>query len=185
MTPLPNAEKERADLERLVTAETDGGRRLPPERDRIVRVAERLALRLANPVRVALIGLPGAGKSTLAGFLVGHRFEPPRTADGGRLPVILRHGERPSGVAGWWSGIEIPLSGVDLSAASEYGPDYAELRLSEHYADFKRLTKMADRLIGGNELSAGDWEFFEDCTERDALFPEIELEWFARVEYPI
>ncbi|UCD93910.1 MAG: DUF1957 domain-containing protein [Candidatus Zixiibacteriota bacterium] len=63
--------------------------------------------------------------------------------------------------------------------------DYAELRVSEHHADFKRLAEMADRLIGGRDISAGDWEFFGDCTQRDALFPEIELEWFARVEYPI
>jgi 1,4-alpha-glucan branching enzyme len=63
--------------------------------------------------------------------------------------------------------------------------DYAELRLSEHYSDFKRLAEMADRLIKGEELSTGDWEFFGDCSRRDSLFPEIELEWFGRVEYPI
>jgi 1,4-alpha-glucan branching enzyme len=63
--------------------------------------------------------------------------------------------------------------------------DYAELRLSEHYSDFKRLAGMADRLINGEELSTGDWEFFTDCCQRDSLFPEMELEWFARVEYPI
>lgn len=129
MTPLPNAEKERAQLERLVAAETAGGRRPDAERERVLRVAERLALRLGNPVRVAIIGLPGSGKATLAGFLVGHDIEPPRTASGITLPVILRHGDRPVGIAGWWSGIEIPLHGSDLSAATEYGPDYVELRL--------------------------------------------------------
>ncbi len=62
--------------------------------------------------------------------------------------------------------------------------DYAELRLSEHYADFKRLTEMADRMIGGAGMSDGDREFYNDCRQRDTLFDEIELEWFARVEYP-
>ena len=62
--------------------------------------------------------------------------------------------------------------------------DYAELRLSEHYSDFKRLAEMADKLIRNESLSDGDREFYIDCRKRDALFDEIELEWFARVEYP-
>ncbi len=63
--------------------------------------------------------------------------------------------------------------------------DYAELRLSEHYADFKRLIAMAEKLISGGQISTGEWEFLGDCQKRDSLFPEIELEWFARVEYPV
>jgi len=63
--------------------------------------------------------------------------------------------------------------------------DYAELRLSEHYSDFKKLVSMADKLIGGEELSSGEQEFFNDCRKRDQLFEEIELEWFARIEYPV
>jgi 1,4-alpha-glucan branching enzyme len=62
--------------------------------------------------------------------------------------------------------------------------DYAELRLSEHYYDFKQLAEMAERRMRGEQLSPGDWEFFNDCRKRDSLFEEIELEWFARVEYP-
>ncbi|MBN2226330.1 MAG: DUF1957 domain-containing protein [candidate division Zixibacteria bacterium] len=62
--------------------------------------------------------------------------------------------------------------------------DYAELRLSEHYADFKRLAEIVDRMIGGARMSDGDREFYNDCCQRDTLFSEIELEWFARVEYP-
>ncbi len=63
--------------------------------------------------------------------------------------------------------------------------DYAELRLSEHYSDFKRLSEMADKMIQGENLSDGDREFYRDCHKRDALFDEIELGWFARVEYPV
>jgi len=63
--------------------------------------------------------------------------------------------------------------------------DYAELRLSEHYSDFRKLAAMADKKIKGEEISTGEWEFFGDCSRRDSLFPEIELEWFARVEYPV
>jgi len=62
--------------------------------------------------------------------------------------------------------------------------DYAELRLTKHYEDFRKLANMCDRMIRGDGLSSGDWEFYNDCRKRDACFPEIELEWFAQVEYP-
>jgi 1,4-alpha-glucan branching enzyme len=62
--------------------------------------------------------------------------------------------------------------------------DYAELRLSAHYADFKRLTSMVERKINGQQIESGEWQFFEDCKKRDKLFNEIEVGWFARVEYP-
>ncbi len=63
--------------------------------------------------------------------------------------------------------------------------DYAELRLTEHYSDFNKLTELADKKINGENLSSGEREFFNDCKRRDSLFEEIELEWFARIEYPI
>ena len=62
--------------------------------------------------------------------------------------------------------------------------DYAELRLSEHYEDFRKMTALADKKIAGKAISDGEWQYFADCKERDSLFPEIELEWFAGVEYP-
>lgn len=62
--------------------------------------------------------------------------------------------------------------------------DYAELRLSNHYSDFTRLNKMVDSKITGQEISAGDWQFFDDCKKRDKLFQDLEIEWFAQVDYP-
>jgi len=62
--------------------------------------------------------------------------------------------------------------------------DYAELRLTEHYEDFKKLAKMADDRIAGRELSAGQREFLADCQTRDSLFADLELDWFAAVEFP-
>jgi len=62
--------------------------------------------------------------------------------------------------------------------------DYAELRLTEHYEDFKRLAFLADKLIAGEPVSDGDRQYYRDCATRDTLFPELELEWFARVEFP-
>lgn len=63
--------------------------------------------------------------------------------------------------------------------------DYAELRLSEHYHDFKRLAEIADKMIGDQTIGTGDWQFFRDCRTRDTLFPEIDLAWFAKVDFPV
>ena len=63
--------------------------------------------------------------------------------------------------------------------------DYAELRLTEHYSDFKFLADMADRKIKGEAIDRGQWQLYENCCMRDRLFDEIEIEWFAKVEFPI
>ncbi|HWR83983.1 MAG TPA: 1,4-alpha-glucan branching protein domain-containing protein [Candidatus Deferrimicrobium sp.] len=62
--------------------------------------------------------------------------------------------------------------------------DYAELRMTEHYADFKRLATMAQKKIDGHSIEPGEWQFLDDCKKRDKLFDEIDLKWFARVEFP-
>lgn len=62
--------------------------------------------------------------------------------------------------------------------------DYAELRVSEHYQDFNRIADMIEKKIDGREIDPGEWQFFEDCRTRDALFEDVEIEWFARVEFP-
>jgi len=63
--------------------------------------------------------------------------------------------------------------------------DYAELRLTEHYEDFKRLSQLAEKKINSKKITAGEWQFFDDCKKRDKLFVDIEIEWFAGVEYPV
>jgi 1,4-alpha-glucan branching enzyme len=62
--------------------------------------------------------------------------------------------------------------------------DYAELRLTEHYEDFKRLAVIADKKIAGEAMNDGDREFLRNCQMRDSCFPELEIEWFAGVEFP-
>jgi 1,4-alpha-glucan branching enzyme len=62
--------------------------------------------------------------------------------------------------------------------------DYAELRLAEHYSDFKKLAEIIEKKINSEEITGADWLIVDDCCQRDRLFAEIEIEWFARVEYP-
>lgn len=62
--------------------------------------------------------------------------------------------------------------------------DYAELRLTGHYDDFVRLTGMAQKQIDGADLDKADRRFYDDCCARDNLFEEIDLNWFAQVDYP-
>jgi len=62
--------------------------------------------------------------------------------------------------------------------------DYGELRLGEHNTDFVRMAKMAEFKITGKEISDGDRQFLADCKTRDNLFQDIDIEWFAEVEFP-
>ncbi len=63
--------------------------------------------------------------------------------------------------------------------------DYAELRISEHFSDFNKLSALADKIASGEEPTKGELAFLRDCQARDRLLEDIELEWFARVEYPV
>jgi 1,4-alpha-glucan branching enzyme len=62
--------------------------------------------------------------------------------------------------------------------------NYAELRISNHYADFKKLAELADKKLKGHKLSKADMDFFSACQSRDNLFPEFDLNWFAKVDFP-
>ena len=62
--------------------------------------------------------------------------------------------------------------------------DYSEVRLRNHFDNFRALANLV-RLVGnGKELSVGDWKNIAECEARDSIFPDIEPKWFARVEHP-
>ena len=62
--------------------------------------------------------------------------------------------------------------------------DYAELRLVVHHDDFKRLADMTRRYAAARELPPEDWNFLHSCRERDDIFPDLDPNWWARLEYP-
>ena len=62
--------------------------------------------------------------------------------------------------------------------------DYAELRLTTHNDDFRRLAAMTRRYAEARELPSEDWNFLDLCRERDDVFPDIDPHWWAKVQYP-
>jgi 1,4-alpha-glucan branching enzyme len=62
--------------------------------------------------------------------------------------------------------------------------DYAELRLTTHNDDFRRLAAMTRRYAGARQLPSEDWNFLHLCQERDDVFPDIDPHWWAQVQYP-
>ncbi len=62
--------------------------------------------------------------------------------------------------------------------------DYAELRITNHHADFKKLGEFADKKLQGHKLTKADKDFLSACQSRDNLFPEFDLNWFAQVDFP-
>ena len=63
--------------------------------------------------------------------------------------------------------------------------DYAEARFSDHIARFNELAGMADKLAEGQELTAGDMAFLKECQEKDAPFPELNLDFWKRLDDPL
>jgi 1,4-alpha-glucan branching enzyme len=55
--------------------------------------------------------------------------------------------------------------------------DYAERRVAEHYADFKRLSEMAHTLRQGRPLSADAAETLRRLEREDFVFPDLDPAW--------
>jgi 1,4-alpha-glucan branching enzyme len=56
--------------------------------------------------------------------------------------------------------------------------DYAEMRFGEHHTIFQKLADIANKVSDGGELSSGEARFLEDSETRDALFSDIDPNWF-------
>jgi 1,4-alpha-glucan branching enzyme len=55
--------------------------------------------------------------------------------------------------------------------------DYAERRVAEHYADFKRLSEMARTLASGEPLSIEAAETLRRLEREDFVFPSLDPAW--------
>ncbi|MGH7265590.1 MAG: 1,4-alpha-glucan branching protein domain-containing protein, partial [Candidatus Rokuibacteriota bacterium] len=55
--------------------------------------------------------------------------------------------------------------------------DYAERRFAEHYAEFKRLLEMLDRLDAGGEVTAEEEEVLRRLEQEDFVFPGLDPVW--------
>ncbi len=63
--------------------------------------------------------------------------------------------------------------------ASDAAVDYVEDRIKEHYSDFKRLMQLAEVCLSEGTLLSGDRQFLHECEQKDNLFRDIDLSWFA------
>jgi 1,4-alpha-glucan branching enzyme len=55
--------------------------------------------------------------------------------------------------------------------------DYAERRVAEHYAEFKRLSEMARTLADGHELSTEATDTLRRLEREDFVFPHLDPTW--------
>lgn len=62
--------------------------------------------------------------------------------------------------------------------------DYAEKRAHGHHSDFQLVADLARRYGTGHWLSAEDWARFGDLCARDSLFPDLNLDWWRRLDRP-
>lgn len=126
MTLLHSANTEIVDLKKLRKALSE---RDAPDKSLISKI-DLLISRLASPVRVAILGGPRSGKSSLVNFLAGADLIPTSADSEGRPPVIVRYGDKPKTAAGWWSGIEVAEEGLRLESVTMHQPDFIEFRIS-------------------------------------------------------
>ncbi len=66
--------------------------------------------------------------------------------------------------------------------------DYAEMRFTYHYSDFKRFCELADQYAAKKKISNEDDEYLSQAEDRNSIFPELRVEWWndplaAHVDY--
>jgi hypothetical protein len=107
--------------------------------------AERLIERLERPARIALLGLPGAGKSSILNLLVGVAVVPETL----RLPtIIVQHGDVSRMICTLTDGTSKIVPGSDLAEVLPLAPALVTLEM-----DLPAL-----RVISLLEVSAGPME---------------------------
>ncbi len=156
MTPFPPAYAEIAELRRLrgqMGKESPGDDAGKALRGRI----DQLVARLGSPVRVAILGGPRSGKSSLVNFLAGADLIPTDAPSSERPPVIVRFNEKPMTAAGWWSGIEVAEDGFRLEAAALHSPDFIEFRLPNPILKFMSFLDMPSVGTGDAQTEQVRW----------------------------
>lgn len=57
--------------------------------------------------------------------------------------------------------------------------DYAEVRFNDHVTRFEQLAEIADRVHTGSAIKPEEQAFLEECQQKDAPFPEVDLSLWA------
>jgi len=56
--------------------------------------------------------------------------------------------------------------------------DFVEAKFTQHHQNFIRLSQLVEHLAANGEVDFGEWNFYQDCSRKNRIFPDIELEWF-------
>lgn len=60
--------------------------------------------------------------------------------------------------------------------------DYAEVRLRNHYDNFKALSRLVRRAGSGHTLTRSDWKNIAESEARHRVFPDVDPRWIASLE---
>lgn len=94
--------------------------------DRAHEQAEKLLTRLETPVRLALIGMPQSGKSTILNLLIGQNVVDSNTP----LPTFeFVYGRTAQAICTLSDGTKAALEGVDMNEIARLSPAFVEIRM--------------------------------------------------------
>ncbi|MCO5127435.1 MAG: hypothetical protein M9957_09215 [Rhodobacteraceae bacterium] len=123
MVAFPRAEEEIEVLRRFLSHLDAPGVQGDAVSENARAQAESYLARLEAPVRIAVVGLARAGKSSLVNLLVGEAVIPTKARQSVMPAVILRHSDAYRTTAGWWDREEKVFDGVAMDAALSEAPD--------------------------------------------------------------
>jgi 1,4-alpha-glucan branching enzyme len=63
--------------------------------------------------------------------------------------------------------------------------DYAEVRFQDHIDRFETLAEMAAAVHKGHSMTPDEQKFLEECQEKDAAFPDLDVSVWAKLDKPL
>ncbi len=73
----------------------------------------------------------------------------------------------------------LQASDWEFLVSTHSAKDYAEMRFFHHHSDFTRLCTLAQELTDGKRANAKSKQHLEECEVRNAVFAEIQLQWWS------
>ncbi|MFD1159744.1 dynamin family protein [Roseovarius aestuarii] len=120
---------ERRQLEHLITWLENAGEAQSDDARRDLEMARQLLDQVGQPVRIAVAGKQGAGKSSIVNLLSGADILPVGQDHVDLPPVVLKYAAVERTVAGWWDRADVPFDGIDLTRAMAEKPDIITLEI--------------------------------------------------------
>ena len=130
MDDLATATDEKRQLQQILARLENAPQPLSDQAAQVQQEAQSIMSQLDDPVRIAVAGTTGSGKSSLVNLLLGSRVMPVNGSLMDIPTVLLKYAPVEQTTAGWWDRPGVTIPGIEIGEALVHQPDIITLELN-------------------------------------------------------